>query len=315
MYSYSYCVLRYLHDPSSGEAVNVGVLVYAPEEAFVRLRLEHRTKNLSGLFRGFSRDDFTRFLTRLEASVERFQNTLRQSQGGLFQMQERPQNAAILAKWLLPDNGLSFQFGPSRAGIARDLLATTHTVFERTVLSQRPALIERKRRDEETVWSTFQSAFREHGIGKVLLPHVVETPDFELPFDHAFQNERWHAIEPLSFDYARPDDIRDKAALWYSYGVALSQSEEFAHLYLLLGEPTNPNYAAAYQRAKSWLRKMPGSPVLVEEKDAEAFAKRLASEMRQHGVLPEVPQEIENPRSLEADASETTKSRLKASAR
>jgi hypothetical protein len=292
MHSYSYCVLRYLHDPSSGEAINVGVLVYAPEDSFVRLRFEHRTKALAGLFGGFSRDDFTRFLFRLEASVERFQNALRQSQGGLFEMRERPADAAVVAKWLLADNGLSFQFGPSRGGVTRDLLAATHTVFERAVLSQRPAPVERKRRDEEAVWSTFQSAFREHGIGKVLSAHTVETPDFELPFDHAFQNERWHAIEPLSFDYARPDDIRDRAALWYSYGVALSQSEEFAQLYLLLGAPTNPDHLAAYGRAKNWLRKMPGEPVLVEEKDAASFAKRLASEMKQHGVLPGDAEEL-----------------------
>lgn len=296
MHSYSYCVLRYLHDPSVGESINVGVLVYAPDDHFVRFQSEHHTRALSGLFRGFSRDEFLLFLTRLEASVERFQNALLQSRGGLFEMQDRPRDAAALAKWLIADNGLSFQFGAVRAGVTRDLLTVTGTVFERMVLAQRPLASERKRRDEASVWSTFQTAFHEHGISKALAPHTIETPAFELPFDHAFQNERWHAIKPLSFDYARMEDIRDTAMLWYSYGAALSESEDFAQLYLLLGAPENADYLPAYRRAKQWLSRMPGQPVLVEEDEAEAFAARLADEMRQHGVLPEAEpsQDAEN---------------------
>lgn len=287
MHSYSYCVLRYLHDPSVGEAINVGVLVYAPEAGFAAFRGEHRTKALSGLFAGFRREEFLRFLVRLEASVERFQNAINQARDGLFEMDNQPENAEILAKWLVADNNSSFQFGPIGAGVTRDLETVTATVFDRMIRSQRPASSERKRRDEEVVWSVFQNAFREHGINRVLSSHVIHTPAFDLPFDHAFQNERWHAIKPLSFDYARREEIRDTAMLWYSYGAALNESEDFSQLYLLLGAPTNPDDRPAYEQAKRWLAKMPGHPVLVEESEAESFAGRLAAEMKQHGVLPD----------------------------
>ena len=32
--TYTYTVLRYVHDPSTGESVNVGVAIYAPEAGF-----------------------------------------------------------------------------------------------------------------------------------------------------------------------------------------------------------------------------------------------------------------------------------------
>lgn len=283
---YSYCVLRYLHDPSVGEAINVGVLVYAPESGLATFQGEQRTRALSALFGGFNREEFLRFLHQIESSVKRFQNTINQAQGGLFEIEKSPEDAGVLAQWLIADRNSSFQFGPVKAGVTRDLQTITDIVFDRMVRSQRPASLKRKRRDEEVVWTTFQNAFRKYGINRVLSSHVVQTPAFDLPFEHAFQNERWHAIKPLSFDYARREDIRDTAMLWYSYGAALSESEDFAQLYLLLGPPTNPEDKPAYEQAKKWLAKMPGKPVLVEETEAESFASRLAIEMQQHGVLP-----------------------------
>ncbi len=285
MVSYSYCALRYLHNPSVGEVVNIGVLIYAPEQGFVAFRGEQRTKALSQLFGGFDRDDFLKFLNQIEASVKRFQNTMNQARGGLFEMEKFPENAEVLARWLIADQNLSFQFGTAKAGVTRDLEGLIETVFNRMVRSQRPVVSERKRRDEEAVWNVFQNAFREHGINRVLSPHVIQTPAFDLPFDHAFKNERWHAIEPISFDYARREDIRDTAMHWYSYGAALSESDEFSQLYLLLGAPTNPDDKPAYEQAKRWLAKMPGHPILVEESEAEEFANTLATEMKQHGVL------------------------------
>ena len=283
--SYSFCPLRYRHDPSSGEAINVGVLIYAPDASWVRLRVERRTRAFSSLFRGFDRDEFGSFLTRLERGVEGFQEALLQEQGRLFTLEKRPQNAGELAKWLLPDNNGSFQFGLPRAGITDDMLKLSDTVFERLIGSRRPELHERKRRDEGAVWSVFQNAFREQGIARALSRHVVQTPVFELPFEHAFQNERWHAIEPLSFDYARPEDIRDTAMLWYSYGAALSESDDFAKLYLLLGPPVDSSHLPAYHKARRWLDKMPISHQIIEESQAEEFAADLAAEMKSHGVL------------------------------
>ena len=287
MTPYSYCILRYLHDPSVGEYVNVGVLVYAPEVGFVRFKSEHRIRALSQLFGGFDAKGFIRFLSRLETSTETFQYSLIQSRMGMFEMEKPPSDAGMLARWLFADNNLSFQFGPTKAGIARDLTEATNLVFERHITSQRPPTKEHKRRDEEAVWNVFQNAFRQYGINRYLAPRVIQTPAFDLPFKHAYENERWHAVEPLSFDFARPEEIRDKAMLWYSYGAALKESEEFAQLYLLLGAPTNPDYQLAYEKAKRWLEKMPIHPQLIEERDAQEFARQLAETMKEEGVLNE----------------------------
>jgi hypothetical protein len=53
--TYSYTCLRYIHDVATGEFVNVGVVLYAPEARYLRAicrdnygRLKHMFPNLDG---------------------------------------------------------------------------------------------------------------------------------------------------------------------------------------------------------------------------------------------------------------------------
>ncbi len=293
MTSYSYIVLRYVHDFAAGEAVNVGVLVYAPQDRFVKFQGIHRTHALSQLFRGFNRDEFLRFLARLESATNRFQESLKQEQLGLFEIKSQLSDAGALARWLLPDNELSFQFGETRGGITRDVAKTAATVFERMITRQRPAEKEYKRRDDEEVWDVFQTAFKEHNILKILKPHTIQVPGFETPisFQRAYKNEKWHAVEAMSFDYADPRSIREKAMLWYGYGAALKEAADFSQLYLLLGAPTDREQRKDFLGAKNWLAKMPIRPQLIEENQAKDFAASLASTIEKEGVDLEVKDE------------------------
>lgn len=297
MQPYSYSLLRYLHDPSLGEAVNVGVLIYAPDASWVRFVGAHRTKALSTLFRDFDRRDFLLFLSRLEASAERFAGSLSNAQKGLFQMGEKPRDAAELARWLMPDNELRFQFSDVRTGLTENPVKTAHQIAQRILINQRPTLKNRVRRNDDAVWASFQPAFKEVGVEGHLTPHVVETSEFALPFQHAYKNGNWHAIEAISFDYARSDEIRDHAMLWYSYGAALSESEDFASLTLLLGPPSKKEYQRSYENARKWLSKMPIPIRIVEEKQADQFAIELAQRMKEEGVMKE-DQFTENSASL-----------------
>ncbi len=285
--TYSYCVLQYVHDFAAGEAINVGVLFYAPDKGMVVFRAITRTQALSQIFRGFDREEFMRFLTRLEASVERFQQSIDQEQLGLFNFEEKIDNAGVLARWLLPDNEMSFRFGQTLGGVTRDVKATSANIYTRLVAQQRPALKEEMRRDDKEVWNVFETAFREQGILRVLRPHTVQVPEFETPivFQHAYKNERWHAVEPMSFDYANPRSIKEKSMLWFGYGAALKEIKEFSQLYLLLGAPTDKKQRKDFIGAKNWLAKMPIRPHLIEENEAQDFADDLASTMRKEGVL------------------------------
>lgn len=298
MIHYTYTILRYVHDPAAGEAVNIGLLFYAPEARYVRFLHETRYGHLSKLFSGFQFEEYNKFLTWFSAAVERFQASLNQSQAQLFTLDDLPADAGVFARHLVPDQGLSFQFGTTGAGLTRRVNATTESLFHRFVTSQRPGDATRKRRDDDDVWAAYQGIFQRHAITRVLHPHTVNTSGFEIPFEHAFQNEKWHAIKPMSFDYQESSTIRERAAQWMGYGVALQENPEFSKLYLILGKPGLAAHVRDYIRAKTYLSKMPIDPEIIEEDGVEDFARDLAAYMRKHGILRDAP-----PAEKEDDAS------------
>jgi hypothetical protein len=137
--AYTYSILRYVHDPAVGEALNIGVVLYAPSVRFLAVRLEYRYQRLSQTFAGFDGDQYRTALRQLESAIEWVKDTWSGRSA-----QDLPADFQGLIPYLCPDQGLSFQFGPVLAGLTDDPDATLASVFDRMVSSQIP----RKLREE-----------------------------------------------------------------------------------------------------------------------------------------------------------------------
>src|SRR5258708_15262385 len=98
---------------------------------------------------------------------------------------------------------------------------------------------------------------------------MFETPDYTIQFDHAFQNERWHVLQPISMDYAKPALIPDKAAKWLGAAMNLNESSEAAagKFHFLLHPPEWHKHRAPYIRTEYILHTIPLAHELVQEDD------------------------------------------------
>lgn len=285
--AYTYCLVRYVHDPAAGERLNIGVLLYAPEarhpnRPFLGVRIERRYERLSKIFSDFDGDHYRRTLNQFETAVERLREHLT---GGLYAMWDRPQNAGGVGTLVWPDSDLSFQIGPVLAGVAPDPAQALEAIYRRMVTSQheRPENI---RRSDDDVWAVYQQPLYQESVGRLLKPKTFETDLIELEFQHTFRNGHYRALLPVSMDYVRVENIRDKAARWLGNAMALKDNPDLAKLYILLGPPHLESHQRAYVRAKNLLHQMPIAHEFVEEEEAEAFASSLSAYMREHGVLP-----------------------------
>ncbi|BCM90638.1 hypothetical protein IAD21_02495 [Abditibacteriota bacterium] len=82
MKPYSYSILRYSQDPTSGEAVNVGVLLYSYEQGQATLQVDDNYGHLAELYRGFCKDDFALMLeSQLLHSTDLFTGDGRRRRG------------------------------------------------------------------------------------------------------------------------------------------------------------------------------------------------------------------------------------------
>ncbi len=285
---YTYQAVRYVHDPAAGEALNVGVVVYARDVApHVFVRFEHRYERLSAVFASFDGDHYRQTLRSFEAAVDSLRGQWADATT-IPGLADLPADAGAMVSRLWPDQGLSYQTGPLMAGITDDPVAALDALFQRLVLSQAPAPRPERRSDED-VWQNYQPRLARHAIVRVLKPKLFQMPDFEIEFPHAFRNERWHALQPLSLDYQRRDTIQAAATRWLGNAVALQANPEMGKLYVLLGQPRLDAHRPAYTKAKNLLHKMPIEHELVEEDEAEEFARELEVEMRRHGLIEDAP--------------------------
>lgn len=134
MKNYSYSVLRYRHNPTSGEAINVGVLLYAPGENYAQLEIDKRYGHLSKLYRDFCAEDFEWGLDNLQAGLRHLQPQL----DNLSLFEDAPATAADLANLILPNNGGSLRFEGVNRGHGKDLEVELREVFDLWVGEQRP---------------------------------------------------------------------------------------------------------------------------------------------------------------------------------
>jgi hypothetical protein len=279
---YTYTVIKYLHDPASGEMLNIGVILCAPEAGFIDARLEYHHQRLSETFVNFDGEHYRQTLRRFMAGLDALRD--RVTPETLFDLVDRPSDARRFGDIVWPDTDLSFQLSPVMAGITEDPALAIEAIFHRMVTSQYARKTTQARTDDD-VWAIYQPSLVRRKIVRNLRPTVIQTTKVELKFEHAFKNEKWHVLQPMSMDYVRKEYIQNKAARWLGNGIGLQESPEIGCLYILFGPPQIEAHKAAYTRAKNLLHEMPVRHEFIEEDAAEQFADFIKSYMRDHGVV------------------------------
>lgn len=191
---------------------------------------------------------------------------------------------------VMPDRGLSIQFGGMLAGLAENPDDELMHIFDQSVISQYPQPYKRGR-DDEDVWLYYKKSLSEKRIDKHLEPKRFISEAYEYKFEHAFKNEKWHVLKPVNMDYAQSHTIQDRATRVLGEASALDGNPELSMYYILLGEPRENSHKSSYIKAKNLLNKIPIKKEIIEEDGAEHFADYLADYMEKHGVIQETPNE------------------------
>ena len=142
---YSYCVVKYVHDPVAGETLNVGVIVCAPTASFCAARLDYESERLARTFANFDRQHFERTLRQLETAI--------QQQSPITSASVKDVDVLRLRIW--PDGDLSFQFGLMSVGLTDNPAVALERLYERMVTSQQPRQIHDQHVSDEA-WVKYQ---------------------------------------------------------------------------------------------------------------------------------------------------------------
>jgi len=265
---YSYAVLRYVHDPVSEESLNVGVLIFAPAIGFVRARIQHEYGRLSSAFPNFNGDCYRNVARHLESRV----NSLMEGGGDSFVLSCATDGSVNdLVASVLPEDDTCLRLTESRAGITSDPSLALDEMYRRYVL--RYQLQSKKDcRTDEDVWRLFRNTLAEAEVLPKLRPVTIRGDAFTHEFKYAWENGKWHPLEPLSMDAEKSQTLQDRALRWVGRVTALRKDASMGKVHMLVGKPQLESLRTPYLKALDLLRTMPGDMKIVTEDEAESFA-------------------------------------------
>ena len=274
---YTYAVLRYVHDTTTGEFVNVGVLLYARDRRHLGARFRTTYGRLSTIFPGFERDSFRELIRFVGSRFGRIGEDISRD----LPFEDLPTSVMEVATSVLPADDSSLQWAPPGSGMSENLDEALDSIYARFVgrYDRRP---EYENRNDEEVWRAYRKPLEESRVLEHLRPKTITVQDDKVEFHHAWRNGLWHCLEPISFDLSSEDSIRDKAHRWLGQIQSISASPDAFKVYFLLGAPRSERLQPAFTQAVSILRKVSVENEIVGESSAEQFSRELATMIREH---------------------------------
>lgn len=271
---YTYVILRYRHDPLSGEFANVGVVLHCAPFAFLDAKVRRTVGRLTKMFPDLRRSDLMDGLQTVERGLRKLRE--RELSGLLCP----PGNAAAFAERVLPQDDSSLIWSSMGSGVTDNPETTLDKLFVRFV--GRYDEEGRSARDDAAVWQPVRDKLVEHRIADRLQPKTIVSPIDKVDFDHAWKNGAWHCYQPLSFDLASAESIRDKAAKWSGHMTGLSKASERVRPYFIVGRPSIPTLEDDFRKAVDLLKESALQPEVFDEREADALVRRIEAEVKTH---------------------------------
>ena len=272
-FSYTYVVLRYRHDPLAEEFANVGVVLHAPADGYLGIRVRKTLGRLGKIFPGLVKSDLTTSLNAIERAVSKLAS---RRDDGLFPT--GPTDASELAARALPKDDSSYIWGPLRSGTTDLPAEALNRLYERFVSKYDEESF--VRRDDSAIWQPVRERLAAKKLLDRLQPKTVVSPLDTVEFGSAWKNGVWHCYQALSFDLMTADGIREKAARWSGHMLGASRSADDIKPYFLVGAPSDKQLVPDYERAIKLLRASALDPSVYEEAEADTLVSQIERNMR-----------------------------------
>lgn len=273
---YQYQILRYMHDRTTGEFVNVGVVVWFPDTYELEGRFNQHIGRISQFFGG--QDGVIPELRSIFRHFEHRMLSLKQE----LKAQPVDSITELTQRLIRPDDSSLFFTEPESAlGINSE--ETANYLYERLV--ERYETEQEKRHDDAFAWrQVYKKVFDRYKITPYLKSHVIRTKKDQVKFSHAWQNGKWNCFEVACFDLKQEENIKNKLYKISGKLNELASADEPLSVYILAYLPqNNPELAQTIKNYFEPTLQNHISVQFIEESKAEDFVQQVHQEMVKTG--------------------------------
>lgn len=275
MKKYQYQILRYVHDQFTGEFVNLGVVVYSPNELFLKTIVSQKYGRLTALFPNANGKFIAKNVKNFELSIKQVANELSQ----LFKPSE---SLSVITKTILPQDDSALMLTDVKNAIDIDLEIALNDLYFDLVEKYFNATTEQSLSDDDVWKKKYKSYFDNYGITNRLVSHEVITKNDIFSFDKSWKNEIWHCYQPISFDLLNSESIKNKVYRWSGILKEMDTTNEKLHITFLATLSSN------FQKMNTFIKeslKQDSNFVevdIITEIDAESIAKQIKAQIEEH---------------------------------
>lgn len=270
MNTYEYTVVRYAPRRSTGEQLNIGVILRWPDGR-IDSKFEERYGRLAETFKGTDGDGYRSLIRRFKHALDRI------SQDKPTLIPHEHASLQQCMQYVLPDNGLSVFYSPIIHGVSLHPEHELACLFDELVAVDAPQPEQRARRDDAEVFKSVDTALtpvlRAH-----LTEYTLEVQGLEVRFRHAYRNGKVHVIEPISLDYADVGQMTERVEKAVGRGLMADRDDQIGSLTYVIGKARLENVARHAEEATTLLHDARKQSVLREE-NAAALVDRMERDL------------------------------------
>lgn len=269
-------VVRYVHDVSVDEFLNIGIVLFAPGAQFAEAAWLDSWSRITHAFPGAKPALIRRITRAVDDALSKWA-----SEQSELALSPSSSLSALLTRALAPDEA-SIAFSPAISGVTPEPRRALSEYFDLYVGKQLRADLKRPTRDDRDVWNQFAASLDRSVLSR-LEQRAVVAPHLRVEFEQAWKNGVWNLLKPLSLDLNDRDAIETKATTWVGRVTALRNSLDDHRVVFLLGLPregASPDVFTAAADAAALLRDtLAQSAQVVTEAEQRELALRMASDL------------------------------------
>jgi len=280
--SFQYSILHYRHDISTGEILNIGLVLYSEDASLFIGKVTTKYQRISKTFPGADINFLRKYLYRIQSKFT-YQSKFITETKNCFEFIKQKSLSSVLLDVIQPDDSSVF-FGEIKVGLLPfDSLNTYFDQLYYKMIEQYQTTTDRSSRTDDDVWDYYKREMSVHSYINYLKPTSIRTKYSQVDFEHGWKNGRWNIMQPLSFDLINRKSIKKKSHEWFGILNLLNPTNQISKIYLLLGEPKQQSKDAQdeYEISKKILSNAETQykVEIIEEHNAEYFAKTIKPEI------------------------------------
>ena len=276
MKQYQYQIIRYVHDQFTGEFVNLGIVVYSPENLFLDTIVSNKYARIKAMFPSANGNFIISILKKFESAINSFSKQL-------AEQRNQVESLAHITNAILPNDDSAILLTDVKYALDINMEIALKDLYAQLVEKYMHNESTVKTLSDNDVWNKeYKSYFDKYKITDRLSNHIVQTKNDNFSFKKSWKNEIWHCYEPISFDLINEESVKDKVYRWAGKLREIEKTNERIHITFLTKLSANHKKLNSLIKESFHQESKNVDVDLVLESDAEKIALKISKEMYAH---------------------------------